>query len=103
MFLWGATRLFSQLQQALNAIWDVRPKAGRSWIEIARTRLLRIIMGVCAGIVVLVWIYYSAQVVFLCAEFTQAYTKMRRSVGESSTEAESCVRAPRRDRLIDVT
>jgi len=203
MLLWGATGLFSQLQQALNAIWEVRPKAGRNWIGIARTRLLPFVMVVGAGIVllastilsaslqvaetwivdrvtgvdrvlqaghfllsflticavfavvfkyvpdvklrwsdvgigamvtaalfmagrwgiglylvhggvtssfgaaaslvvVLVWIYYSAQVVFLGAEFTQAYARMLGSLVEPSVEAESCVPAPRRDRRIDV-
>jgi membrane protein len=203
MLLWGATGLFSQLQQALNAIWEVRPKSGRSVIDIARTRLLPFMMVVGAGVVllastvlsaslqvaetwlvdrvtgvdrvlqaghfllsflticvmfavvfkyvpdvklrwsdvwigamvtaalfmagrwgiglylahggvansfgaaaslvvVLVWIYYSAQVVFLGAEFTQAYARMRGSLVEPSGEAESCVPAPRRDRRIDV-
>ncbi len=203
MLLWGATGLFSQLQQALNAIWEVRPKRGRSVIDIVRARMLPFIMVVGAGVVllastvlsaslqvaetwivdrvtgvdrilqaghsllsflticavfavvfkyvpdvklrwtdvwigamvtaalfiagrwgiglylahggvassfgaaaslvvVLVWIYYSAQVVFLGAEFTQAYARIRGSLVEPSGEAESCVPTPRRDRRIDV-
>jgi membrane protein len=38
--LWGASGIFSQLQKALNKIWEVRGKPGRSRLVFVKDRLL---------------------------------------------------------------
>ncbi len=52
--LFGATLLFAQLQDAMNTIWEVRPKSRRVWAEILRTRLLSfaMVLVVCFLLVV---------------------------------------------------
>jgi membrane protein len=47
--LFGAVRIFAQLQQALNLIWEVRPRADRSiWAEVqARALSFVLVMIVC--------------------------------------------------------
>jgi membrane protein len=37
--LYGASRVFAQLQDAMNFVWRVRPKAGRTWREKLRLAL----------------------------------------------------------------
>lgn len=197
MLLWGATSMFTQLQDSLNAIWQVRPKTGRGVLKMLRDRILSFIMVVSAGLlllvltvistvlqaagtwfsatfgnaewivqfvqtfvsfltigllfaivfkyvpdvvlrwsdvwigalvtsvlfiagkwavglylahggvgssfgaaaslaVVLVWIYYSAQIVVFGAEFTQAYARMRGSTVAPADNAETAVPDPRR-------
>jgi membrane protein len=47
--LFGATGLFGQLQDALNTIWDVRPKPGRGITGIVKHRFLSftLVLGMC--------------------------------------------------------
>jgi YihY family inner membrane protein len=47
--LLGASGVFGQLQDALNTIWDVKPKPGRSLVSFLRARFLSFAMvaGVC--------------------------------------------------------
>src|SRR5689334_6153558 len=37
--IFGAVGLFGQLQDALNTIWEVAPKPGRSWMDMIKDRL----------------------------------------------------------------
>jgi hypothetical protein len=47
--LFGASGVFGQLQDALNTIWGVKPKPGRSFVSFLRARFLSFAMvaGVC--------------------------------------------------------
>ena len=47
--LFGASGVFGQLQDALNTIWGVKPKPGRSFVSFLRSRFLSfaMIVGVC--------------------------------------------------------
>src|SRR6266513_5607178 len=47
--LFGASGVFGQLQDALNTIWSVKPKPGRSLVNFLRARFLSFAMvaGVC--------------------------------------------------------
>ncbi len=67
--LLGATRLFVQLQSALNRIWGVKPKPGRGIKGIIRDRLLSfaILMGI--GFLLLVLIVLSATLALLSKYF----------------------------------
>jgi len=51
--LWGASGLFSQLQSALNKIWEVRPVPGRSPSAILKARIFSFIVVIVVGFVLL--------------------------------------------------
>ncbi len=58
-------------------------------------RSLESTYGAAASVIVLlVWIYYSAQIVFFGAEFTQVYVRRLRGPAEPETFAESAVASP---------
>lgn len=51
----GATTVFGQLQDSLNAIWDVRAKPSRSgWIVMLFTRLISFAMVLTVGLLLLI-------------------------------------------------
>lgn len=57
VMVYGATRLFSALQRALNHMWDVRARdasdlRGRAW-RLVRKRLLAFVMVLACGVVLL--------------------------------------------------
>jgi len=56
----GATGVFVQLQDALNLIWEVRPKPGSGWRHFVTTRLLSFAMIVAIGFLLLVSLVVSA-------------------------------------------
>jgi membrane protein len=58
--LFGATGVFVQLQDALNAIWEVKPKPGRGLRAFFRHRLLSLAMVFGIGFLLLVSLVVSA-------------------------------------------
>lgn len=58
--LLGATGVFVQLQDALNTIWEVKPKPGRGVWRAVRTRLLSLAMVFGIGFLLLVSLVLSA-------------------------------------------
>ncbi|MCG6136874.1 MAG: YihY/virulence factor BrkB family protein [Nostoc sp. LLA-1] len=56
----GATGLFSELQDSLNTIWDVKPKPGQGVMNIIRTRFLSFTMILGVGFLLLVSLVVSA-------------------------------------------
>lgn len=58
--LWGATRIFAQLQGALNDIWEVRPKPGRGLKSFVSTRVLSFGMVLVMGLLLLMALVFSA-------------------------------------------
>ena len=51
--LWGASGMFAQLQNALNKIWEVKVKPGRSLIVLAKDRFLSFGIVILAAIALL--------------------------------------------------
>ncbi len=49
-----ATTVFVALQDALNAMWEVKAKAGKSWVKLIISRLLSLAMVVSLGFLLLV-------------------------------------------------
>lgn len=49
MLFFGASGVFAQLQDALDTIWQVRPKPDRTWLDVIRERLFSFVMvlGIC--------------------------------------------------------
>lgn len=58
--LFGATGVFGQLQEALNAIWEVKPKPELGWKSFVKTRFLSFAMVLVIGFLLLVSLVLSA-------------------------------------------
>jgi len=58
--LLGASGAFAQLQDALDTIWEVKPKAGRGWKGILRDRFLSFSLVLAIGFLLLVSLVVSA-------------------------------------------
>jgi len=55
----GATSLFGQLQDALNTVWKVQPRPGRSMITLVRDRVVSFLMVLGTGLLLLVTLIAS--------------------------------------------
>lgn len=60
VLLFGASGVFGQLQDALNTIWEVKPRPGRGWRGIIRDRFLSFTMVLGTGFLLLVSLALSA-------------------------------------------
>ncbi|MEZ4732820.1 MAG: YihY/virulence factor BrkB family protein [Caldilineaceae bacterium] len=60
ILLWGSTNVFTQLQNSLNAIWNVEPKPGRGLMGMLKDRLLSFGMVLGIGFLLLVSLVLSA-------------------------------------------
>jgi len=60
ILLFGATGVFTELQNAINTIWDVQPKPGRAVKNIIRQRFLSFAMVLGIGFLLLVSLVISA-------------------------------------------
>jgi membrane protein len=58
--LFGASGVFAQLQDALNTIWEVRPKPGRGLLSMLRQRFVSFTMVLGTGFLLLVSLVVSA-------------------------------------------
>jgi membrane protein len=64
VLLFGATGVFAELQDSLNAIWNVRPREGSTIKEFLRKRLLSLGMILGIGFLLLVSLIASAVISF---------------------------------------
>jgi membrane protein len=60
LLMLGASGVFAQLQDALNTIWEVRPKPGRGVVAVIRSRFLSFTMVLGTGFLLLVSLLLSA-------------------------------------------
>jgi membrane protein len=58
--LFGASGLFAQLQDALNTVWEVKPRTGRGVIGVLRDRFLSFTMVLGVGFLLLVSLVLAA-------------------------------------------
>lgn len=56
----GATGMFSQLQDAMNTIWEVTPKPRQMWMDVLRSRLLSFCLVLAIGGLLLASMFVSA-------------------------------------------
>lgn len=70
LLLLGATGLFTELQDALNTIWEVQPKPGRGVKNMVRQRFLSFAMVLGIGFLLLVSLVISAALAALVAYFS---------------------------------
>ena len=59
-FIYAATNLFAELQDAMNTIWDVKPKPDAGWWPTVRGRLLSFAMVLGTGFLLMVSLVLSA-------------------------------------------
>ncbi|MDZ7961097.1 MAG: YihY/virulence factor BrkB family protein [Aulosira sp. DedQUE10] len=70
VLLLGATGLFNELQDALNTIWEVKPKPGRGVNTMVRQRVLSFTMILGIGFLLLVSLVMSAALTALVTFFS---------------------------------
>jgi membrane protein len=58
--LFGASGLFAQLQDALNTVWEVKPKTGRGLVGLLKERFLSFTMVLGVGFLLLVSLVLAA-------------------------------------------
>jgi membrane protein len=58
--LFGASGLFAQLQEALNTIWEVKPRPGQGIVAMAKSRFLSFTMVLGVGFLLLVSLVLAA-------------------------------------------
>lgn len=71
VLLWGSTNVFAQLQDSLNAIWNVAAKPGGGIWAVIRTRLLSFGMVLGLGFLLLVSLFLSTVLTALTTSFGQ--------------------------------
>jgi membrane protein len=62
LLLFGATGVFGELQDALNTIWDVKPKAGRGVLGMIKDRFLSFTVVLGIAFLLLISLVLSAAV-----------------------------------------
>ncbi len=70
VLIFGATGLFTELQDALNTIWEVQPKPGRAVKNMVRNRFLSFAMVLGIGFLLLVSLVVSAVLQALVTYFS---------------------------------
>lgn len=65
VLIFGATGVFAALQNALNRIWDIKPKVSNGFLAFLRTRFLSFTMVIGIGFLLLVSLVVSAGVAAL--------------------------------------
>jgi len=70
--LFGAIGAFTQLQAALNAIWGVMPKPGRSIWRVVADRFISFLIVLCVGILLVLSLATSTALVVLSSYFPPA-------------------------------
>jgi membrane protein len=76
MLLFGASGLFSQLQDALNTIWHVEPRPGRGFIGIVRDRFLSFSMVMGVAFLLLASLVVSAALAAVTSRLNDLQTSM---------------------------
>ena len=76
VLLFGAIGLFGQLQDALNTIWEVEPKAGRGIWEIVRGRFASFSLVLGSAFLLLVSLAVSAATAAMSGLFDEAQSSL---------------------------
>ena len=62
LLLFGATTVFTQLQQAMNKIWSVKPKPKRGYVKLIKDRILTFGFILTLGFILLVSLMLNAAI-----------------------------------------
>ncbi|MGE5457685.1 MAG: YihY/virulence factor BrkB family protein [Methanococcaceae archaeon] len=56
LLLFAATTIFTEIQDSMNAIWDIKVKANRNWQQLLKNRLVSFLIITCLGLLLLVFL-----------------------------------------------
>jgi membrane protein len=73
VLLLGATAAFGSLQDAMNTIWEVTPKARPLLLDLLRTRLISFLMVLCFCVLLIVAVAASAALAVISKFFQAEY------------------------------
>jgi membrane protein len=73
LLLLGATAAFGSLQDAMNTIWEVTPKARPFLVDLVRTRLISFLMVLCFCLLLIVSLAASAALAVVAKFFEAQY------------------------------
>jgi membrane protein len=73
VLLLGATAAFGSLQDAMNTIWEVTPKARPFLVDLLRTRLISFLMVVCFCVLLILSVAASAALAVIAKFFQTQY------------------------------
>jgi len=56
LLFFAATTVFTEMQDSMNAIWDVKVKTNRNWQQLLKNRLVSFLIITCLGLLLLVFL-----------------------------------------------
>lgn len=56
LLLFAATTIFTEIQDSMNAIWDIRVKANRNFQQLIKNRLVSFLIITCLGLLLLLFL-----------------------------------------------
>lgn len=72
----GATTVFSEIQDSINAIWNLKPKPKKGWLKILMNRLLSFSVVVGLGFILLVSLILNGLIEGLMEQLKQRYPEL---------------------------
>jgi membrane protein len=56
LLIFAATTVFTEMQDSMNAIWDIKVKPNRNWQQFLKNRLVSFLIITCLGLLLLVFL-----------------------------------------------
>jgi membrane protein len=56
LLLFAATTVFTEMQDSMNAIWNIKVKPNRNWQQLLKNRLVSFLIITCLGLLLLVFL-----------------------------------------------
>jgi membrane protein len=60
LLLFTATTVFTEIQDSMNAIWDIKVKTNRNWQQLLKNRLMSFLIITCLGLLLLVFLIINS-------------------------------------------
>lgn len=73
VILFSATTIFATIQESLNTIWGIKPKAKKGWLKLIKNRLLSFSVIIALGFILLVTMSVSSVVGLLNTKLMAYY------------------------------
>ncbi len=71
VLIYGATKMFAEMQDSINQIWELKPKAKKGWMKTVITRLTSFGLVLILGLLLLASFVLSGVISFLGDYFSQ--------------------------------
>lgn len=53
VLIYGATKMFSEMQDSINLIWDIEPKPKKGWVKLVVNRVISFLLVIALGLLLL--------------------------------------------------